>query len=56
MEPGWRFLHPMSPDIFTCERIEEIEYGCWAVWTHEGFAVEFWAKAEAEVFIPGYLL
>jgi hypothetical protein len=56
MEPGWRFLHPMSPDVFTCERIEEVEYGCWVVHTQEGFPVEFWAKAEAEVFVPGYLL
>jgi hypothetical protein len=55
MEPGWRFLHPMSPDVFTCATIEEIEFGCWVVWTREGFPVEFWAKEEAEVFVPGYL-
>jgi hypothetical protein len=56
MEPGWRFLHPLSPDVFTVETIEEDEYGRWIVYTREGLPVEFWARADAEVFLPGYLL
>jgi hypothetical protein len=46
----------MSPDVLTVEMIEEDRFGCWIVQTREGLPVEFWARAEAEVFLPGYLL
>jgi hypothetical protein len=57
MEPGWQFLHPLSGDVLTVNTIEECPFsGRWCIETCEGRYVEFRARADAEVFLSGYLL